>query len=290
MGRLLEIPNTDVDDDLFYQMLVAFQSALATANEDDPTPLLSMLRSLSKAVVRLPAESRYLAQVTWIAIAIIQSGYAALFAEAAGLLESTLLALEKYNAFAQRTITSCLKEYRSDPLDEIYLQLDELHSLSYSSEATFSFSLASIISRGLRLAPTCAPAISLLKTLLRISRDAQGPPPPGPRGTLRTDRVGYFLALLSQITTSTEYAELLELAGLDPDWLPPADADDLEKSGAAPGVDIGLFGDMSNETVLLVSSFAVTMINCSQSEVERQILFGLIAEAVITYPEIVAIA
>ncbi|CAE6422943.1 unnamed protein product [Rhizoctonia solani] len=289
LGRLLEIPNTDVDDDLFYQMLVAFQSALATANEDDPTPLLSMLRCLSKAVARLPSESRYLAQVAWIAIALIQSGYAALFSEAAGLLESTLITLEKYNAFTQRTITDCLKEYRSEPLDEVYLQLDELHSLSYASEATFSFSLASIISRGLRLAPTCAPAVSLLRTLLRISRDAQEPSP-GPRGTLHTDRVGYFLALLSQTTTSTDYVQLLELAGLDTDWLPPGDADDLEKSGAPPEIDIQLFGEMTNETVLLVSSFAVTMINCSQSEVERQILFGLISEAVMVYPEIVAIA
>lgn len=290
LGRLLEIPSTDVDDDLFYQMLVAFQGALATANEDDPTALLSMLRSLSKAVSKLPAESRYLAQVTWIAIAIIQSGYSPLFSEAAGLLEATLTALEKYNAFAQRTITSCLRGYRNEPLDEIYLQLDEVHSLSYSSEATFSFSLASIISRGLRLAPTCATAASLLKTLLRISRDAQGPPAPGPRGTLHIDRVGYFLALLSQTTTSTDYAQLLELAGLDPDWLPPADADDLERSGAPPEVDIRLFGDMPNETVLLVSSFAVAMIGCSQSEIERQILFGLVAEAVMSYPEIVAIA
>ncbi|KEP55513.1 RasGAP domain protein [Rhizoctonia solani 123E] len=289
LGRLLEIPNTELDDDLFYQMLVAFQSALATANEDDPTPLLSMLRCLSKAVAHLSSESRYLAQVAWIPIALIQSGYAALFSEAAGLLEATLLALEKYNAFSQRTITACLKECRSEPLDEIYLQLDELHSLSYASEATFSFSLASIVSRGLRLAPTCAPAVSLLRTLLRISRDAQAPSP-GPRDTLHADRIGYFLALLSQTTTSTEYAQLLELAGLDPDWLPPADADDLEKSGAPPEVDIRLFGEMSNETVLLVSSFAVTMINCSQSEIERQILFGLVAEAVMVYPEIVAIA
>ncbi|KAJ1309139.1 hypothetical protein OPQ81_004812 [Rhizoctonia solani] len=289
LGRLLEIPNTDLDDDLFYQMLVAFQSALATANEDNPTHLLSMLRCLSKSVAHLPSESRYLAQVAWIAIALIQSGYAALFSEASGLLEATLLVLEKYNAFTGRTITACLKEYRTGPLDDIYLQLDELHSLSYASEATFSFSLASIISRGLRLAPTCAPAVSLLKTLLRISRDAQGSSP-GPRSTLHTDRIGYFLALLSQTTTSTDYAQLLELAGLDPDWLPPADADDLEKSGAPPEVDIRLFGEMSNETVLLVSSFAVTMINCSQSEIERQILFGLVAEAVLVYPEIVAIA
>ncbi|KAG8732817.1 Ras GTPase activating protein ira2 [Ceratobasidium sp. 423] len=289
LGRLLEIPNTDLDDDLFYQMLVAFQSALAAANEEDPAPLLSMLRCLSKAVARLPAESRYLAQIAWIAIALIQSGYAALFSEAAGLLEATLLALEKYNVFGQRTITACLKEYRSEALDEIYQQLDELHSLSYASEATFSFSLASIISRGLRLAPTCAPAVSLLKTLLRISRDAKGPSP-GPRDTLHTDRIGYFLALLSQATTSTDYAQLLELAGLDPDWLPPADADDLEKSGAPPEIDIRLFGEMSNETVLLVSSFAVTMINCSQSEIERQILFGLVSEAVMVHPEIVAIA
>ncbi|KAG9100039.1 Ras GTPase activating protein ira2, partial [Ceratobasidium sp. 370] len=290
LGRLLEIPTTDVDDDLFYQMLVAFQTALATANEEDPTALLSMLRSISKAVVRLPPESRYLSQVSWIAIAIIQSGYAALFSEAAALLEATLLSLEKYKAFERQTVTSCLKRFRSEPLDEIYLQLDELHSLSYASEATFSFSLASIVARGLRLSPTCSAAASLLRTLLRISRDAQGPPPPGPRGALHIDRIGYFMALLPQATSSSDYAQLLELAGLDPDWLPPADVDDLERSGAPPEVDLRLFGEMSNETVLLISSFAVTMINCSQSELERQILFGLVAEAVMAYPEIVAIA
>ncbi|KAG8745587.1 Ras GTPase activating protein ira2 [Ceratobasidium sp. 414] len=290
LGRLLEIPTTDVDDDLFYQMLVAFQTALATANEEDPTALLSMLRSISKAVVRLPSESRYLSQVSWIAIAIIQSGYAALFSEATGLLEATLLSLEKYKAFEKQTVTSCLKRFRSEPLDEIYLQLDELHSLSYASEATFSFSLASIVARGLRLSPTCSAAASLLRTLLRISRDAQGPPPPGPRGALHIDRVGYFMALLPQATSSSAYAQLLELAGLDPDWLPPADVDDLERSGAPPEVDLRLLGEMSNETVLLISSFAVTMINCSQSELERQILFGLVAEAVMAYPEIVAIA
>jgi hypothetical protein len=290
LGRLIEIPSTDVDDDLFYQMLVAFQTALATANEEDPTALLSMLRSLSKAVVRLPAESRYLSQVSWIAIAIIQSGYAALFSEAAGLLDATLLSLEKYKVFANQTVTSCLKQFRSEPLDEIYLQLDELHSLSYASEATFSFSLASIIARGLRLSPTCGPAANLLRTLLRISRDAQGPPRPGPWGALHTDRVGYFMALLPQAASSSEYAQLLELAGLDPDWLPPADVDDLERSGAPPEIDLRLFGEMSNETVLLISSFAVTMINCSQSELERQILFSLVAEAVTAYPENVAIA
>lgn len=290
LGRVLEVPSTDVDDDLFYQMLVAFQTALANANEDDPTALLSMLRSMSKAAVRLPKDSRYLSQLTWISIAIIQSGYAALFSEAAGLLEATLLSLEKYKVFAKRTVTSCLKQFRSEALDEIYLQLDELHSLSYSSETTFSFSLASIISRGLRLSPTCASAASLLRTLLRISRDAQGPPPPGPRGSLHADRAGYFMALLPQATSCSEYAQLLEIAGLDPDWLPPADVDDLERSGAPPEVDLRLFGDMSNETVLLISSFAVTMINCSQSEIERQILFGLVAEAVMVHPEIVAIA
>ncbi|QRV73161.1 GTPase-activating protein [Ceratobasidium sp. AG-Ba] len=290
LGRLLEIPTTDVDDDLFYQMLVAFQTALATANEEDPTALLSMLRSLSRAVVRLPSESRYLSQVTWIAIAIIQSGYAALFSEAAALLEATLLSLEKCKAFANQTLTSSLKRFRSELLDEIYLQLDELNCLSYASESTFSFSLASIIARGLRLSPTCSAAGSLLRTLLRISRDAQGPPPPGPRGTLHIDRVGYFMALLPQSTSSSDYAQLLELAGLDPDWLPPADIDDLERSGAPPEVDLRLFGEMSNETVLLISSFAVTMINCSQSELERQILFGLVAEAVMAYPDIVAIA
>ena len=55
------LATSDVDDDLLYQMLVAFKTALSQASETDTTSVVSMLRCITNVVPATNGNSRYLA-------------------------------------------------------------------------------------------------------------------------------------------------------------------------------------------------------------------------------------
>lgn len=90
---LSTLATSDVDDDLLYQMLVALKSAFGTyANYEnvEPTVIVSMLKCIRKVVPALPRDSRYLAPLFWLAVALVQTGHLALYPEAIQLLQASL--------------------------------------------------------------------------------------------------------------------------------------------------------------------------------------------------------
>ena len=76
------LATSDVDDDLLYQMLVAFKTALSQSSENETTSVVSMLRCIRNVVPALPRYSRYLCQLFWLAVALLQSSHLVLYVEA----------------------------------------------------------------------------------------------------------------------------------------------------------------------------------------------------------------
>ena len=279
------LASSDVDDDLLYQILVAFKTALMTSNENDTTAIVSMLRCIRKLVPGLPENSRYLPHILWLAVALIQSSYVSLFAESARLLQTALEALEKQGAFEHEDVASVLISARA-PLEDISSQLDSVLGLSF--QCSFSFSMATAIFKGIRHPPTRDAAGDALLALLRISIRtsstslASGQP-------IDPESLGYFLALLPLATDNSKYRQLLEDAGMGGDWatgIPALEDDDEE---GVPKVPFSLLGVGDTTSALLAISFIVAMINSAHTEREYSVLFLLLASASETYPEMVAL-
>jgi hypothetical protein len=281
------LASSDVDDDLLYQMLVAFKVALSGTNENDTTVVISMLRCIQKTVPGLPPNSRYLSQVFWLAVALIQSGYAALFTEAARLLQATIETLDSQKAFQDKNFATVLLEARA-PLDERSAQLDRVLALSFHT--SLSFSLASIMFKGIRNPQTKDAAASALFTLLRTSVP-RNDGPPNPKQVVSSASLGFFVALLSVCVTPDACRNLLQSAGIGEDWWPILPKQDArERPLFLPS--LRMLGVNDDKTALLVVSFAISMINSSPAHgagPEREMLFHLLAEATVQYPKTIAI-
>jgi len=66
-----ELAKAEVDDDFFYQMLVAFRSTLIRTT-DSTISVVSMLRCIRNVVPALQPGSRYLGPIFWLAVALLQ--------------------------------------------------------------------------------------------------------------------------------------------------------------------------------------------------------------------------
>src|SRR5690348_8753306 len=76
-----------VDDDLLYQILVALKGALSLFEEGDCSLIVSIVMCLTSIAENLDASSKYLRQLFWLAIALIQIGHVPLFPSALNLME-----------------------------------------------------------------------------------------------------------------------------------------------------------------------------------------------------------
>ncbi|KAG9027475.1 Ras GTPase activating protein ira2 [Tulasnella sp. JGI-2019a] len=302
------LASSDVDDDLLYQILVAFRTALATSSENDTSAVVSMLRCIRQVVPGLPENSRYLAQILWLAVALIQSSFVSLFSESARLLQVTLETLQVQGAFEGMDVPGALMAARV-PLDDISSQLDSVLGLSF--ECSFSFSLATAIFKGMRHPPTHDAACDVLHALLRTTAHITAPKdtitPPATTVTIispvaetkpvEPDSLGFFLALLPLAKNNTGYKKLLEEAGTGMGWLGDAGAmpssisvglDDGDES--VPRIPFEMLGVRDSTDALLVVSFLVAMVNSAHEEREQELLWFLLATAAEAYPEMIALA
>ncbi|KDQ15349.1 hypothetical protein BOTBODRAFT_54648 [Botryobasidium botryosum FD-172 SS1] len=277
------LATADVDDDLFYQMLVAFKTALSLSNENDTVAVVSMLRCICRVVSGLPQNSRYLPQIPWVAIALIQSSSAALFSESARLLQVSLETLHAQRYFHGRSLAEGLMEARQN-MEEVADQLDHFLGIQFTHD--FSFSLASVLFKGVRHAPTKEAVSAALHSLLRISADTatQGPEALSPFKPIPHEALGFFLALLPLTPTATKYKILLNEAGAGAGWTRGmADVADEEES--APRIRFDVMAVPDTQASLLVTTFIISMLTSADSEFEREILYDLLASASLAFPE-----
>ncbi|KAM6496242.1 hypothetical protein JOM56_008948 [Amanita muscaria] len=284
MGTLA---TNDVDDDMLYQLLVALRNALYKANESQTLPIVSMLRCLRKMVPSLQQNSRYIVQLFWLAIALLQSSHMAFYEEATCLLRVSLEKMEADRMFYTTPMHVVLLEGRI-PLDEVSSQLDEILKLSF--ETSFSFSLASIVFKGIRHTPFRNSAQAALRSLLSVTMRSRQRSSPDQRNTTLSDALGYFLALLPLSTSGPAYRRLLEDCHVDDAWIPQPGIEDDEEENHVPRVSPLLLGITDSTTALLATSFVGVMLTTAQGDdAESELLYMLLCNIAVKYPDIVAL-
>jgi len=284
-----ELATADVDDDFFYQMLVAFRSTLMRTT-DSTISVVSMLRCIRKVVPALQQASRYLGPIFWLAIALLQFGHMAFYSEACQLLRVAIQRLSDQGLVQEHGVPETLLEHRYG-FREIADQLDQ--SLKISFESNFSLSLAAILVKGFKLKSFKPVALNALRTMLRVSSRAVSndegsmQASPGPR--IAPDSVGYFIALLSAATTRRKFRELLHDANLD-EHLAAEDSTERVDEEDVPCVPLELLNITDNSSALLVISFIGVMLEISQGEnTETEIYFRLLSDVSLAYPEALTI-
>jgi len=279
---------SDVDDDLFYQMIVALRKVLSETKQSDTDMgmILSMLRCFSKLVPSLNAGSRFFPQLFWLGVALLETGIMALFIEAAELLKVALENMMVQGTFDERGVSSTLLQERT-PMEEVSVQLD--HMLSLSFDSNFSFSLAAILFKGMRHQSLKEAAGGALRSLLRIStrcKGGEGEMPPN--DTIYHDSLGYFLALIPLSTTPERFKKLLEDANTNPE--PPKEPTPAEGRDL-PQIPLTLLGICDPTAALLSTAFISSVLTTAQiDDVETEIFYRILSDIGDKYPDVIALA
>jgi neurofibromin 1 len=272
-----------VDDDLLYQILVAFKSAYGKANESNTAPITSMLRCMCK-VIPVIDRSRYIGVVFWLAVALLEGSHGSYYAEASSLLQVTLKTMQEQGLFKHSSVQNVLLEAR-EPLESVTSELDDMLKLSF--ETSFSFSLAAIIFKGLRHSTLKGSAEATLRILLQVtvaSYDANVS-----IDVITDETLGYFVALLPVSTTSKKFHQLLKESKLDivqsVDVAIPDDDDDV----CTPCATAELLNIHDSTTALLVASFVTSIVSTAQGDdSEADILYGLLSSLSFLYPDTIS--
>lgn len=286
---LATLANQDVDDDFLYQILVAFRAALVQADENHSSTVVSMLRCICRIIPILQRNSRYLASIFWLAVSLLQSSYSAFYIEATILLRVSLEAMEEHGMFEEGPVHQILLDSRS-PLEEITGQLD--HLLKFSFESSFSFTLAAIIFKGMRVRGFKEYAEAALMTLLRVTVRAERTPDVtnGFKNSPSQSVLGYFLALLPGATTPESYRKLLRECDIGDAWHADAGLPEVDHQTHVPTVTHNFVGVNDPKTALFVATFAGTMLSTSQGDdAETEMLYSLLADLGNPYPETVSL-
>lgn len=285
------LATTDVDDDFLYQILVAFNTALGKANETHTMSVVSMLRCMCKIVPALTESSRYVPLLFWLAVSLLQASHFAFYVESTRLVRVTLETMEQRGMFKKEGVQSVLLESRIQ-LEQITSQLDDILKISF--ESSFSFSLASIIFKGIRHSGLKDSAEAVLRSLLSVAVRSQANDdlPSGFRDSISADALGYFLALLPLSTTHPSYRRLLDDCNIDDAWLPDAGLESIDEDEyGTPRISPAFLGINDSSTALLVTTFVGTMLTTAQGDdKETEILCSLLSDIASYFPQTVAMA
>jgi len=279
---------SDVDDDLFYQMIVALKKVLSETKQSDTdlSMILSMLRCFAKLVPGLTAGSRFFSQLFWLGVALLQTGIMGLFIEAAELLKVALENMMPQGMFDERGVSSTLLSERT-PMEEVSVQLD--HMLSLSFDSSFSFSLAAILFKGMRHQYLKEAAGEALRSLLRITTQCKGGEGEMPANdTVYYDSLGYFLALIPLSTTPENFKKLLEDANTIPE---PSKGPIPTEGRDLPQIPLALLGICDPTTALLSTAFISSVLTTAQiDDIETEIFYRILSDIGDKYPEVIALA
>lgn len=272
----------DVEDDFLYQILVAFRSVLSKANESSTIVIVSILRCMCKVVPAVVGTSRYICSLFWLAIALLQVSHLGFYVEATWLLRVTLENMEYHGLFRANSVETVLLQAR-EQIDDIMSQLDDMFRISFSR--SFSFSLASIIFKGMRHSALKESAEAVLRTLLRITSRACSPDSPNENKSYPCpEAMGYFIALLPVSTTRKAFRELLSDANVKQLVVGVPDSEEAEES--TPVVDASILGIGSPQLALLTASFIGAILTTAQgNDAETEILYSLLSTLAKSYPD-----
>ncbi|KAG0224055.1 Ras GTPase activating protein ira2, partial [Actinomortierella wolfii] len=264
----------EVDDDLLYQILVALRGALAMFSEADTNLISSIVMCLTNITANLPADSRYLLQLFWLALGIVEIGQTQLMTHGLELLQVVLKVLDEKGFFLEEPLDQVLLRAR-EPMQDLAHEMDEAIGLNF--ETHFSFGVAGALLKGLKHPSTKTITTSVLTLILQIACKGTEP------DMVDVRVIGYLAALLPQAARNMELKELLQMVGIT-----SLDVNNHALNETYYKIfDYLLIPD--NTTGLLLVTLVVTMLQNAETESERLFLYAFLAEAAVALPEVFAL-
>ncbi|PWN42984.1 hypothetical protein IE81DRAFT_366164 [Ceraceosorus guamensis] len=277
----------EVDDDLLYQILVSLRGSITEwANASNDAPIISIVTCLSKVVKILPDRSRYLPQLFWLGISMIQYGHVPLFKAGTELLLATVTSIWDRNLLqeGQIDLITFLIDGRYEFRDAA-CRLDDETGVDF--EINFSFAAAALLVKGLRHPSTKSATTELLRALLQYTGFDSSHASRSPDGRISVPQLGFFIGLLPTATRPEDFGELLSLAGAAQGVCTAAI--EARKQG---GEASGLFKHLDateNKVALLIVTLIAALLQHAENDAERLLLYGFLADSAQEVPAIVSI-
>ncbi|SOV02504.1 related to neurofibromin [Ustilago sp. UG-2017a] len=275
----------EIDDDLLYQILVSLRGSISEwASSSSDMPMISIVTCLSKVVKILPTRSRYLPQMFWLGIAMVQCGHVPLFKAGVELMHSTVQTIWERDIAASEgsDLITYLIDARFE-FRELACKLDDETGVDF--DINFSFGMAALLVKGLRHPSTKEVTIKLMQAMLHhCGVDAQGERR-SRDGRISEKQLGFFVGLLPTATRPEEFGHLLSLAGVEPSLC----------EGAVESCRSGYKGlqeyldELNNRIALLLVTLVTSLLQHAESDAERLMLYGFLNEAAREVPAIVSI-
>ncbi|KAJ3149812.1 Ras GTPase activating protein ira2 [Geranomyces variabilis] len=281
----------EVDDDLLYQILVALRGALTLFEENDSQLIVSITMSLCDIVGGLPADSRYLRPMFWLALALMQSGHVPVFQSALALLVVVLKTLRSRGCFEREGVARTLMVAR-DGFEDVAGKLDTLVGIRFTAE-TFSFALAANLMKGLKHPLTKTSTNNVFEICIDIvaidHRAAREP---------WAARLGYLVPLLPSAERPSDLWKRAGFQFSNPVWAEDPHRDRFDddhpaalRSRACAGivqqVMATLRSDADNSTIVgLLVVFLAAMLETAEYDMELVTLYAALAEVAEIAPEL----
>jgi neurofibromin 1 len=266
----------EIDDDLLFQILVVLKNDLVRFDESNPHLIVSILMCLTNIIDSLPATSRYIKPIFWMAISLIEMNHMVIFPYAVNLLHTILRTLDTHKCFDYNSMESVLMEAR-EPYDPIADEIDKKIGLSFKTQ--FSFAVAGILLRGFKHADARDAVFMCLTTFLEIeSKNAPHP------NMIDHTCLGYLCGLLPFAAKNDVLRELLRLAGIA-----EIEAENIDTKWDIYSKIWRVIDIPNNTNGILLVSFLVGMLSLAENEVERLFLYGFLSRAAVSTPEVFAL-
>ena len=275
----------EIDDDLLYQILVSLRGSISEwGNNSNDGPLISILTCLSKVVRILPRRSRYLPQMFWLGVCMLQYGQVSVFHAGVNLLHASLETIWERQLPQEDGIDvpTFLLDARTE-FREASCRLDDETGIDF--EIDFSFAMAALLVKGLRAAPTRKPTQKLLHALLKYtSQDLEGHPY-AKDGKVSVHHLGFFVALLPTAIAAEDFGQLLHLAGMD-----QSICDEAVNARRQGRWNIfTYFDEVDNKKALLVVTLIAALLEHADTDDEKLLLYTYLGDAAVAKPAIVSI-
>ncbi|KAI8981655.1 hypothetical protein BDF20DRAFT_955314 [Mycotypha africana] len=315
----------DIDDDLMFQILTVLRNELARFDEKNPCLVISILMCLTNIIDNLSDTSRYLKSIFWLAVAMVEMNHSQIFSYAVNLLHAVLRTLDTHNCFQKSSIRDVFMEARF-PYGGISQKIDKAAGLSFDTQ--FSFAISVALLKGFRYPDARETVFTCLTTFLEIETKSLSNMNSNIVGThlllppnsfsnvnsrVHVKCLGYLCGLLPFAVKNDALKELLQLAGVNENAIDLTRASMLDQPlSNASNIGINDFSqdavsitaathhdiytiiwraiDIPNNTTgVLLVSFLIGLLSLAENESERLFLYGLLARAAVSTPEIFAL-
>ncbi|KZS91243.1 hypothetical protein SISNIDRAFT_487571 [Sistotremastrum niveocremeum HHB9708] len=286
------LATSDLDADLFYQLLMAFKRTIDNVSDSGSTiPALSMLNSIRKLLRWIPSQG-YIKCVFWLGAVLLSSPAESLYMEGVRILSSVMDKIHSMPEFRAENLHVALGRARREA---ILVNVKRRRRNNFFEERSglsidqhFSFSLATFLLKGIEDRPdldACDTLRALIRTTLRcVPRETNHLDPC--HAPIHPDVVPYFLILLLKSADRKKYRRLLELVECGSGWI--AELDAQHPVSDVIRVNIRMLGDLDATSALLIGSLLVAIFRRNNlNDAQKPIMFWLLADLSNLYPEII---